>query len=461
MSTFAVTNASTGEVEERFDSLTADQVPGIVDVAHEAHTSWRRTSVKERAKILARVAEIFDKREEELAGIIGREMGKRLPEGRQEVQLVVQIFSWYAEHGPGLLEDTPLDPMGADRTYVRHDPLGVLLGIMPWNFPYYQLARFAAPNLLVGNAVLMKQAEICPLSSRTFADILKEAGLPEGVYTNLYLDTDDVPRVIEDFRVRGVSLTGSERAGSSVAGQAGEHLKKSVLELGGNDPFVVLDTHDLDGLVRHAVGLRVSVQGQVCTSPKRIIVVDELYDDFVAKAQEAVEALRIGAYDDPDADLGPLSSEAARDGVVERIQQAAREGATVRTGGEKLDRPGWFMSPALITDIDLDADLGCNELFGPAVMVFRAADEEDALRIANASRYGLQASVWTEDQERGRRFAERMEAGMVHVNEHLVTQAGLPFGGVGRSGYGRELAEWGLKEFTNEKLVRVNRQDFG
>ncbi|MCP3426154.1 NAD-dependent succinate-semialdehyde dehydrogenase [Rothia sp. AR01] len=461
MSTFAVTNASTGEVEERFDTVDAGRIPGILDTAHKAFSSWREVPVEERARILGRVAEIFSEREDELAGIIGREMGKRLPEGRQEVQLVVQIFSWYAEHGPELLKDTALDPMGADETYVRHDPLGVLLGIMPWNFPYYQLARFAAPNLLVGNAILMKQAEICPRSAQTFAEILAEAGVPEGAYTNLFLDTDDVPRLIEDFRVRGVSLTGSERAGSIVAAQAGEHLKKSVLELGGNDPFVVLDTKDLDGLVEHAVGLRVSVQGQVCTSPKRIIVADGLYDDFVARAKQAVEALTVGAYDDPDADLGPLSSEGARDGVVERIRQAAEDGATVHTGGEKLDRPGWFMSPALITDIDEDSDLGCNELFGPAVMVYRARDEEDALRIANASQYGLQASVWTDDLERGRRFAERMEAGMVHVNEHLVTQAGLPFGGVGRSGYGRELAEWGLKEFTNEKLVRLNEQSFG
>lgn len=460
MTEFAVTNASTGEVEQTFDSLPAEQIPEIIQRAHRAVGPWRDTPIAQRAQALAKVGDLFEQRAEELAGIIGREMGKLKSEGLQEVQLVASIFRWYAEHGPAVLEPTELQPQGAQKTVVEHEPLGVLLGIMPWNFPYYQLARFAAPNLLIGNTILMKQAAICPLSAGTFAQILHEAGIPEDAYINLYLDTEDVPTVLEDFRVRGVSLTGSERAGASVAQNAGKNLKKSVLELGGNDPFVVLDTSDLDALVRTAVGLRTSVQGQVCTSPKRFIVVDELYEDFVAKAQEAVEAIRVGAWDDPEADMGPLSSESARDEVVQRIQDAAAHGATLRTGGEKLDRPGWFMSPALLTDVDPDSDLGCNELFGPAVIVYRAQDEEDALRLANHTDYGLQASVWTENLERGERFARRMQAGMVHVNEHLVTQAGLPFGGIGRSGYGRELAEWGLKEFTNEKLVRVSAQSF-
>ena len=460
MTEFAVTNASTGEVEQTFDSLPAQQIPEIIERAHRAVGPWRDTPIAQRAQALAKVGDLFEQRAEELAGIIGREMGKLKSEGLQEVQLVASIFRWYAEHGPDVLEPTELQPQGAQKTIVEHEPLGVLLGIMPWNFPYYQLARFAAPNLLIGNTILMKQAAICPLSAGTFAQILHEAGIPEDAYINLYLDTEDVPAVLEDFRVRGVSLTGSERAGASVAQNAGKNLKKSVLELGGNDPFVVLDTSDLDALVRTAVGLRTSVQGQVCTSPKRIIVVDELYEEFVAKAQEAVEAIRVGAWDDPDADMGPLSSETARDEVVQRIHDAVRNGATLRTGGEKLERPGWFMSPALLTDVDPDSDLGCNELFGPAVIVYRAEDEEDALRLANHTDYGLQASVWTEDLERGERFARRMQAGMVHVNEHLVTQAGLPFGGIGRSGYGRELAEWGLKEFTNEKLVRVSAQSF-
>ena len=460
MTEFAVTNASTGEVEQTFDSLPAEQIPEIIQRAHRAVGPWRDTPIAQRAQALAKVGDLFEQRAEELAGIIGREMGKLKSEGLQEVQLVASIFRWYAEHGPAVLEPTELQPQGAQKTVVEHEPLGVLLGIMPWNFPYYQLARFAAPNLLIGNTILMKQAAICPLSAGTFAQILHEAGIPEDAYINLYLDTEDVPAVLEDFRVRGVSLTGSERAGASVAQNAGKNLKKSVLELGGNDPFVVLDTSDLDALVRTAVGLRTSVQGQVCTSPKRFIVVDELYEDFVAKAQEAVEAIRVGAWDDPEADMGPLSSESARDEVVQRVQDAAAHGATLRTGGEKLDRPGWVMSPALLTDVDPDSDLGCNELFGPAVIVYRAQDEEDALRLANHTDYGLQASVWTEDLERGERFARRMQAGMVHVNEHLVTQAGLPFGGIGRSGYGRELAEWGLKEFTNEKLVRVSAQSF-
>ena len=459
MSRFSVTNPNTGHVEETFDSLTVEQIPGIIATADQAFQTWRETSVEERAAVLTRAGDIFESRAEELADIIGHEMGKPKKQGIGEVKKVAFTARWFAKNAPEFLEPTEIpEATGADRTYVKHDPLGVLLGIMPWNFPYNQLARFVLPNLMVGNTVLMKQAAICPKSSQRFQEILEEAGLPAGVYTNIYLNSSDTEEVLKDFRVKGVSLTGSETAGASVGQLAAKYLKKSVLELGGNDPAVVLDTGDVAALAKKLVTLRTLNAGQVCTSPKRFIVVDDLYEDFVAAAKDAVQAVQVGDYDAPETDMGPLSSEGARDEVVERIQQAVRAGATLHTGGQKLDRDGWFMSPALLTDIDLDSDLGCNELFGPAAMVFRAQDEEDALRIANHTQYGLMASVWTTDVERGQRFAERIDAGMTLVNTHMDSSPEFPFGGINNSGYGRENAQWALREFTNERLVRLNEQ---
>ncbi|WP_129661304.1 NAD-dependent succinate-semialdehyde dehydrogenase [Rothia uropygialis] len=459
MSTFAVTNPNTGEVEQTFESLTAEEIPGVIDTADQAFQSWRDTPVSKRGEILKKFADLVEARAGELADIIGREMGKPKKQGESEAQKVAFTARWFAENAENFLTDTQLpDAQGADKTYVKHDPLGVLLGIMPWNFPYNQIARFALPNIMVGNAILMKQAAICPKSSQTFQDLLEEAGLPKGVYTNIYLNSSDAEEVLKDFRVKGFSLTGSEEAGASVAKIAAKHLKRSVLELGGNDPFVVLDTDDVKGLAQKAVTLRTANAGQVCTSPKRFIVVEDYYDDFVAAAKEAVENVTVGAFDDPETDMGPLSSEGARDEVVERIQKAAQEGATLHTGGEKLDRPGWFMSPALLTDIDPNSDLGCNELFGPAVMVFKAKDEEDALRIANDTQYGLMASVWTTDPERGQNFAEKINAGMTFVNTHMDSSPEFPFGGINRSGYGRENAQWALQQFTNERTVRVRNQ---
>ncbi|TLP80001.1 NAD-dependent succinate-semialdehyde dehydrogenase [Nesterenkonia sphaerica] len=456
MSTFAVTNPNTGEVEKTFDSLKVEQIPEVVQTADEAFQLWRATPVEERAAVLSRAADLFESRAEELAHIIGREMGKPLKQGKSEVKKVAFTARWFAKNAGEFLKPTELpEAQGADRTYVKHDPLGVLLGIMPWNFPYNQIARFTMPNLMVGNTILMKQAAICPESSQKFQEILEEAGLPRGVYTNVYLNSSDAEAVLQDFRVKGVSLTGSEIAGASVAGLAAKYLKKSVLELGGNDPAIVVDTDDVAALAKKLVTLRTANAGQVCTSPKRFIVLDHLYDEFLEAAKNAVTAVKVGEYDHPETDMGPLSSEGARDEVVARIQQAVDEGATLHTGGQKLDRDGWFMSPALLSDIDLDSDLGCHELFGPAVMVFRAQDEDDAVRIANRTQYGLMASVWTTDAEQGQQLAERINAGMTLVNTHMDSSPEFPFGGINNSGYGRENAQWALREFTNERLVRV------
>lgn len=461
MSTYALTNTNTGEVEQTFESLKKSEIPGIIDAADQAFETWRKKPLTDRAASLTKAAAIFRERKDELAAIIGKEMGKIVGEATWEVELVADIFDWYADRAEELLADEVLEAKGAPKNLVRHTPMGVLLGVMPWNFPYYQLARFAAPNLLLGNAVLIKQASICPVSSAEFENILNEAGFTPGVYQNLYLNSEDAETVIEDFRIKGVSVTGSERAGVSVATAAAKNLKKSVMELGGNDPAVVLgDIKDVPAVAEKLTRLRFSNSGQVCISPKRVIVVEDIYDEFVEAAKKVTENFRVGDSADPETEMGPLSSEAARDEVVARIEQAVKDGATLHAGGKKLDRPGWFMSPALLTDVGFSEDLSCNELFGPALVVYKVKDEKEAIEFANQSEYGLQASVWTEDVKHGFELADQIVTGMALVNEHLVTQEDLPFGGINKSGYGRELTQWGLFEFSNEKLLRggsINR----
>ena len=456
MSKFAVTNANTGEVEEEFASVPVEEIPAYIDRAHEAFLSWKETPLHERAAILHKFADLVEANADEMTDIIGREMGKVKKQGYAEVDKVARTARWMADNAAANLAPTQLEAAGAASSYVEHQPLGVLLGIMPWNFPYNQIARFALPNLMVGNPIIMKQASICPKSSQYFEDLLTEAGLPKGVYQNIYLDSSNAEEVLKDFRVKGFSLTGSEGAGASVAAIAAKYYKRAVLELGGNDPAVVLDSKDVPALAKKLVGLRLANAGQVCTSPKRFIVVDDLYDEFLSETIKAVEATKVSTFDDPEVGMGPLSSESARDEIVERIQKAVSDGATLHTGGEKLDRPGWFMSPAVLSDIDPKSDLGCNELFGPAVMVYRAKDEEDALRLANDTEYGLMSSVWTDDLEKGQAFASKINAGMTLINGHMESGPEYPFGGINRSGYGRENAKWAFQAFTNEHLIRVH-----
>ncbi|MCS4593942.1 aldehyde dehydrogenase family protein [Brevibacterium sediminis] len=456
MSKFAVTNANTGEVEEEFASVPKEEIPSYIDRAHEAHLAWKETPLHERAAILRKFADLVDENADEMTDIIGREMGKIKKQGLGEVDKVARTARWMADNAATHLSTTHLAAAGAASSYVEHQPLGVLLGIMPWNFPYNQIARFVLPNLMVGNTIIMKQASICPKSSQYFENLLTEAGLPRGVYQNIYLDSSHAEEVLKDFRVKGFSLTGSEGAGASVAAIAAKYYKRAVLELGGNDPAVVLDSKDVASVAQKLVGIRLANAGQVCTSPKRMIVVDELYDEFVAEAVKAAEAMKISDFDDPEVGMGPVSSEGARDEIIEMIEKAVADGATLHTGGKKLDRPGWFMSPAVLTDIDPHSDLGCNELFGPAVMIYRAKDEEDALRLANDSEYGLMSSVWTDDLEKGQEFGKKINAGMTLINSHMESGPEYPFGGINRSGYGRENAQWAFQAFTNEHLIRVH-----
>ncbi|MDE5064116.1 NAD-dependent succinate-semialdehyde dehydrogenase [Corynebacterium nuruki] len=459
MSTFALTNPSTGETEQTFTRLDDSERDAVLTRASDAFTRWRETDIDERAAVLRRAADLYKERSDELASYIGREMGKLSRWGKGEIGIVSAIYRWYADHAHELLADRELTAQGATRTWVRKDPVGPLLGIMPWNFPYYQVARWAAPNLLLGNTLVLKHASICPLSSQACEDILVEAGLPEGVFQNVYAAGSQMDAFVADPRIAGVSLTGSEAAGAAVAKTAGENYKKSLLELGGNDPFIILDDGNLDWVLDQFVKIRMYNTGQACNAPKRLIVMDSFYDRVVEGLTERISALKVGAWDDPHADVGPLSSVDARDGIVSRLSDAAAAGeATVRVGGGTVDRPGAFMEPALVTDVDPRSDVGCNEVFGPVAIVYAVKDADEAVALANSSDYGLSGSVWGTDVAAATTVASRLNDGMTFVNEASVTGAGLPFGGVGRSGYGRELAEWGVGEFCNDHLFRVSDQ---
>ena len=457
---FAIENPNTGKSEDQFERIDDSQRDDILDRSTAAYEAWRSTRIEERAAVLSRAADLYEERIDELADHIGREMGKLTRWAKAEVQIVADIYRYYSEHAHELLADEYLPAQNADKTVVRKEPIGPLLGIMPWNFPYYQVARFAAPNLLLGNTIVLKHASICPLSSQACQDILEEAGLPKDAYINIYASGSQMDAFVADKRIKGVSLTGSEGAGSAVAKTAGENYKKSVLELGGNDPFLVIDDENLEWVLDQYNLIRMYNTGQACNAPKRLIVLEDFYDRTVEYLEKKIGDMKVGTYDDENADIGPLSSIGARDEIVERLEKAAANGdAKIRVGGKKIDREGAYMEPALLTDVDPSADVGCNEIFGPVAIVYKAKDVEEAIEIANNSEYGLSSSVWGTDLDAAFEVANQLNDGMTFVNEASVTAAGLPFGGVNRSGYGRELARWGVGEFVNEHLYRVSGQD--
>ena len=457
---FAIENPNTGKSEDQFERIDDSQRDDILDRSTVAYDAWRSTRIEERAAVLSRAADLYEERIDELADHIGREMGKLTRWAKAEVQIVADIYRYYSEHAHELLADEYLPAQNADKTVVRKEPIGPLLGIMPWNFPCYQVARFAAPNLLLGNTIVLKHASICPLSSQACQDILEEAGLPKDAYINIYASGSQMDAFVADKRIKGVSLTGSEGAGAAVAKTAGENYKKSVLELGGNDPFLVIDDENLEWVLDQYNLIRMYNTGQACNAPKRLIVLEDFYDRTVEYLEKKIGDMKVGTYDDENADIGPLSSIGARDEIVERLEKAAANGdAKIRVGGKKIDREGAYMEPALLTDVDPSTDVGCNEIFGPVAIVYKAKDVEEAIEIANNSEYGLSSSVWGTDLDAAFEVANQLNDGMTFVNEASVTAAGLPFGGVNRSGYGRELARWGVGEFVNEHLYRVSGQD--
>ncbi|WP_323987332.1 NAD-dependent succinate-semialdehyde dehydrogenase [Microbacterium plantarum] len=453
MSTYAVTNPATGETLATYDPATDEDVERALAAADEAYRTWSRVvAPAERADRLRSVAELHRERRDDLAAIIVREMGKPLAAAEGEVDFAADITAYYADHIDEITGDTPIPIEGEGAAVIRRSPLGVLLGIMPWNFPYYQVARFAAPNIAVGNTILLKHAPQCPESAAAIDAIYRDAGFPAGVYTNLYLSNEQAADVIADRRVQGVSVTGSERAGSAVAEIAGRNLKKVALELGGSDPFILLSTDDLDAAVSAAAEARLDNVGQSCNGAKRFIVVDGLYDAFVEKFAAALADAKVG---DPFADdtvLGPLSSRTAAERLAEQVDRAVAQGATLVTGGR---RDGAFYPGTVLTGVTPEMDAYREEFFGPVGVVYRVADETEAIELANDTPFGLGSYVFTTDAEQAERVADAIDAGMVYINLVLADEAGLPFGGVKRSGTSRELGLLAADEFVNKKLIRT------
>lgn len=448
-------NPATGVVEQEFTSATDADVARAVERADAAFTSWRKTPAEQRAAALAAVADAFQERGDELARVISTEMGKPFAQAQGEVALSSSIYRWYADHGPALLQEETLDVGDSAKSVVVTDPVGVLMGVMPWNFPQYQVARFAAPNLMLGNTILLKHASICARTAELIEEILHAAGIPEDAYINLFVSTDQITDVVADPRVRGVSLTGSEGAGKAVATTAAQNLKKSVLELGGSDPLVVLDDVDVSKTAKTVATARMSNAGQACNSPKRIFVPAGMFDEFVKVVVETVEAMTVGNPLEDGTDVGPLSSVQGRDDAVAQVERAVEQGATLHTGGKALDKDGAWMSPAVLTGVTREMDAFKEEIFGPVAVVYSYDSVDEAVELANDSSFGLSGSVWSSDVAKAEEIARQLEVGMTYVNEHGTTKAGLPFGGVRRSGYGRELGRWGFGEFANTKLVRV------
>ncbi len=458
MSNYAVVNPATGQTLAEFPTISDAELQDAITVASEAFAGWsRRVPVGDRTALIARVAQLHTERREELAEIAVREMGKPLEQALGEVDFAAAIYQYYVDNGEAFLADEPIElAEGSGSAFIRRGGLGVLLGIMPWNFPYYQVARFAGPNIVAGNTILLKHAPQCPESAaaiaRIFADAGASVGAPAGVYVNIYATNEQIASVIADPRVQGVSVTGSERAGAAVAELAGKHLKKVVLELGGSDPFILLSTDDLDATVQDAVNARLDNNGQSCNAAKRFIVIDSLYEEFAAKFTSVFTAAQPA---DPMAEgtlLGPLSSRAATERLEEQLGRAVKQGATVLASGLPS---GNFFPPAVLADVTPEMDAYREEFFGPVAAIYKVSSEEEAVKVANDTPFGLGSYVYTTDPEQALRMADAIDAGMVWINLVLGDAAELPFGGVKRSGSGREMGRFAVEEFSNKKLIRI------
>ena len=445
-------NPATGERLRSFAALDDAQLETKVALAAATFASYRRTSFAERRGWLLRTAEILEARKDELGRLLTSEMGKPLGAAIDEVRKCALGCRYYAENGERLLADEVV-ATDATRSFVRYQPLGPVLAVMPWNFPFWQAVRFLAPTILAGNVGLLKHASIVQGVAGLMEEMMEAAGAPAGLFQNLAIKSGAVAGVIADDRVVAVTLTGSEGAGIAVAEQAGRHLKKVVLELGGSDPFIVMPSANLDRAVRQAVIARVQNSGQSCVCGKRMIVHAAIYDAFVEKFSAAMQAVKAGDPMDPATAMGPLSSIGQRDTVIEQIAEARRQGATLLFGGEPLDGPGAYLSAGVLTDIPAGSPLMHEEIFGPVAMLFRAADIDEAIRIANDIPFGLGSSVWTSDRAEQERFVQEIEAGMTAINQVLASVPEAPFGGIKRSGHGRELGPFGLHEFMNLKTV--------
>ena len=450
---FKSINPATGAEIATYPELLAAELEAKLDRATRAYRQWRGTPVNERAALLARIADQYAANKDRLARMATAEMGKTLASATAEVEKCIVAFRYYAEKGPAMLAPQPLALADGATGEVRWLPQGPVLAIMPWNFPYWQAVRFIAPTLLAGNVGLLKHASIVQGVAGLMEEMVGAAGGPDGLFQNLAIKSHAVAGVIADDRVVAVTLTGSEGAGAAVAEQAGRHLKKVVLELGGSDPFIVMPSADLDAAAAAAVKARIQNSGQSCICAKRMIVHTEVYEPFLDRFAAGMKAVKAGDPLDPTSDMGPLSSFEQRDTVLAQVVEAKRLGATLLFGAEKPDGPGAYLTAGILTDVPLDSAFAHEEIFGPVAMLFRAADIDDAIRIANDIPFGLGSSVWTEDGGEQERFVREIDAGMTAINQMLASSPETPFGGIKRSGHGRELGPFGLHEFMNLKTV--------
>jgi succinate-semialdehyde dehydrogenase/glutarate-semialdehyde dehydrogenase len=456
---YKVTNPATGQVESEFPTATDEELAGVLARSDAAYKSWRRTSYEERTTILAAVSQLYKDRIDHLASLITREMGKPTDDAIDELKFTASIYKYYATEGPTLLADRPLESKQPGKAWVRTAPIGPVLGIMPWNYPYYQVARFSAPNLMIGNTIILKHAPQDPESALAMEQIFRDAGLPEDAYINIFATNEQIAEMIADPRVAGVSVTGSERAGTAVAAVAGQHLKKVVLELGGSDPFIVLDTDDVPGVAQAAVTARMENGGQACNSSKRMIVMDSVYDEFVSEFTKAMAAEVPGDPTDPNTTFGPLSSEQAAQNIMGQIQDAIDKGATVHLGGERIEGPGAYVKATVLSDVTPEMRAYREELFGPAAVIYKVSSVDEAIDLANDTPYGLGGAIFAKDEQLALELADRLDTGMVWINESEGGGPELPFGGTKRSGVGRELGPLGIDEFVNKKLIHTPAKD--
>lgn len=448
-------NPLNGEVLQSFDQHSDAQMEGALAKAEDTFQHvWSTATFLNRAKIVNRAASLMRERKESLARLATIEMGKRIAEARDEVELSAAILQYYADHAESFLKPQAIDAAIGD-AHLEFSPLGVLLGVQPWNFPYYQLSRFVAPNLMAGNVLVVKHSSSVPQCALAFEQLFTDAGAPTGAYTNLFISSDQVGRLIDDPRVKGVAFTGSEGAGESLASRAGKNLKRSTMELGGSDAFIVLEDCDLEYAVKMAVLGRIGNTGQTCIGAKRFIVVGSRAGQFLDAFREALTQLTPGDPLDESTTLAPLASESALDNLLEQIREAVSHGARLITGGERIRRPGAFMQPTILTDVAPDNPAFSQEFFGPVALFYSAKDDEEAIAIANNSPFGLGGSIYTSNIEHGKEVARQLETGMVFLNYPFISAPDLPFGGIKRSGYGKELSNLGIQEFVNKKLVCV------
>jgi len=454
MSEYKVTNPATGKVEASYPTANEQDIQQAITKADDAYKEWRNISLSERSALLHKIADIYIERQDELANMIAVEMGKPVAQGKGELALVAEIYRYYADNAEQLLAHNQIN-VAEGSAFVEKLPVGALLGIMPWNYPHYQVARFAAPNFMAGNTIILKHAPQCPKTAEVIVEILKDAGLPDGVYNNVFATNDQAATIIEDSRIQGISLTGSERAGQAVAKIAGGALKKVVLELGGSDAFIVAADADLEQAVADAITGRFGNTGQACNAAKRLIVVEAVYDKFVQGFADAVREMTLSDPLDQTTFIGPMSSKSAAVNLQKQLDEAIKAGATVLIeGGIVKDKPGAWFAPAVLTNVDNSMAVYSEELFGPVAVIYKARDIADAIKIANDVPFGLGASIQTKDSELAAEIADQLEVGMVTINAPSGTEANTPFGGVKRSGFGRELGTLGITEFLNYKLIR-------